>query len=138
MSITRSALIGAALAASAFCAVAQQISQPPEQQIRAMTPEQVDRTMQDMATTINQSVPMVTDRWITVRNAAYLKPLRILNYTVSIAQAYSAQDVAEFMKPNFCAGRVNLALMDRGVTYQYSVTTPAETFSIRFTRADCR
>lgn len=124
-----------AFQASAF---SQKIENSPDQRFRTMTSEQIDRTMQDMAAAVSQSAPIQTDEWTTILGAVYLKPIRTLNYRVSLSQSRSAQAVAQTMKPNFCAGRTNLALMDKGVSYQYSVTTPRDTYNITFTRADCQ
>jgi len=57
---------------------------------------------------------------------------------VQLAEALTAQAAAQNLKDGLCKGRSVLAIMGRGVTYQYSVTTPTQSYNITFKRADCQ
>lgn len=118
-------------------AVSAQTIEDPIAAIRAMSSAQVDETMQAIAQQTTLAAPLQTDQITTIVRAIYLRQMRTLNYTVQLSRAATPQEAAANMKPGLCRGRTVLALMDKGVNYQYSVTTPAQTYSITFKRSDC-
>lgn len=129
--------ISALLLFTACVSHAQSIQQSPDAVIATMTAAQVDAHMQAVAETISKSSPIRSDETTSITGAAYLKPMRTLVYRVSLSTSVSAQDAAKAMKPGFCSGRTNLALMAKGVVYQYGVTTPSESYNLIFSRRDC-
>jgi len=116
---------------------AQTISDPVAL-IRAMSDAEVDANMTGIAQHITASAPVQADAVTTIARAVYLPTLKTLNYVVRLSESVPASTAAKRMGESLCKGRTNLAFMDRGVTYQYSVTTPSQTYSISFKRGDCQ
>lgn len=125
--------LGFTLAAPLF---AQTISDPIAA-IRAMSHAEVDDNMMAIAQQTTAAAPIQSDAITTITRAIYIKSTRTLAYTVQLSRAASAQEAAANMKPGLCRGRTVLALMEKGVSYQYSVTTPSQTYNITFKRSDC-
>lgn len=121
----------------AGAAYGQTIQQSPELTIRGMTTSQVDAHMQSMAEAVSKSAPIRSDEATTITGAVYIKPLKTLIYRVRLSASIPAHEAAQSMRPGFCSGRTNIALMSKGVIYQYGVTTPTETYDLIFARKDC-
>lgn len=121
----------------AAVAFAQTVHKSPEQEISALPIDQIDQLMAATAATVAKSVPIQADEITQVVGAVYLKPLRTLNYRVRLSQDISSAAAAAAMKPGFCSGSMNKAFMSRGVKYQYSVTTPAQSYIFVFGAKDC-
>lgn len=118
-------------------ALAQKIQKSPEKQIAEASPEDVDKFMEYMAHLVNQSAPIETDSETTILRALYLQSVRIFSYSVVLSAPIAAQDSARNMKSLFCSGRTNQVLMDKGISFQYSVKTPADSYIITFSKGDC-
>ena len=133
---TRVAIAAVAMTC-ALGALAQSISDPVAE-IRVMKPAEFDAFVAAIAQQTTAAAPIQTDAVTTITRAIYLPQIRTLNYTVQLAEALTAQAAAQNLKAGLCKGRSVLAIMGRGVTYQYSVTTPTQSYNITFKRADCQ
>ena len=130
-------LLVLAIFAVSQIAHAQKIDPDPVATIQAYSPTEIDSHMSAMAQAISVSAPIQADAVTTVVRAIYVKPSRMLVYMVQLSAPISPADAAQSMKSGFCAGRTNLALIAKGVTYQYAVTTPTQTYNITFTKGSC-
>ena len=110
----------------------------PVEQVRALSSAGVDANLAALAQQVNLAAPIRTDDVTTVERAVYLPNHKTINYMVRLSQSLPSQTVASNTVAAICGGRTNIAFMDRGVTYQYSVTTPTDTFAISIKRSDCR
>lgn len=121
----------------ASASMAQTVIDPVEQ-VRALSSAGVDANLAALAQQVNLAAPIRTDDVTTVERAVYLPNHKTINYMVRLSQSLPSQTVASNTVAAICGGRTNIAFMDRGVTYQYSVTTPTDTFAISIKRSDCR
>lgn len=129
--------IAAVAMTCALGVMAQSISDPVAE-IGAMKPAEFDAFVAAIAQQTTAAAPIQSDAVTTITRAIYLPQIRTLNYTVQLAEALTAQAAAQNLKAGLCKGRSVLAIMGRGVTYQYSVTTPTQSYNITFKRADCQ
>jgi hypothetical protein len=136
MKTTSLALVTGLGLALAFPSAAQTISDPIAE-IRAMTRAQVDASMAEIAQGTTAAAPLQSDAITTIAGAIYIKKTRTLVYTVQLSRSTPPEEAAANMKAGLCRGRTVLAFLEKGVTYQYSVTTPAQTYNIVFKRSDC-
>ena len=130
-------LMAAVAMACAPAMMAQTINDPVAE-IRAMKPAEFDAYMAAIAQQTTAAAPIQADAVTTVTRAIYMPQMKTLNYMVQLSQAIAPQAAAQSFKAGLCKGRSVLANMDRGVTYQYSVTTPAQSYNVTFKRADCQ
>lgn len=121
---------------AASTSTAQTVTDPVAQ-VRSLSPAGVDANLAAMAQQVTLAAPIQTDDVTTVERAVYLPQLKTLTYMVRLSKAIPPQTVASNTVAAICGGRTNIAFMDRGVTYQYSVTTPAQTFFVSIKRSDC-
>lgn len=121
----------------ASASMAQTVTDPVAQ-VRALSSAGVDANLAAMAQQVTLTAPIRTDDVTTIERAVYLPQYKTFNYVVRLSQSIPSQTLASNTVAAICRGRTNVAFMDRGVTYQYSVTTPSETFAISIKRADCR
>ena len=135
---TQTRVAMAAIAMTCALGVMAQSISDPVAEIRAMKSADFDAFMAAIAQQTSAAAPIQTDAVTTVTRAVYLPQMQTLNYTVQLAEALTAQAAAQSLKAGLCKGRSVLAIMGRGVTYQYSVTTPTQSYNITFKRADCQ
>lgn len=132
-----SALLAAAGLVCAPALVAQTIADPVAA-IRTMSQAEVDANMAGIAQQTTAAAPIQADDVTTVVRAIYLPQMKTLNYVVRLSEAIPPAAAAKNMGGGLCKGRTVLAFMERGVIYQYSVTTPTQTYTITFKRGDCQ
>ena len=130
-------LIALPLSLLSLICFAQKIEVSPELAIQSMSPAEVDSHMSQVANAVSQSSPIRSDEITTINRAFYLKSNKTLTYMVSLSEHRNAEDVASSMRPSFCSGRTNKAFMSKGVNYQYSITTPRQSYNIIFSQKDC-
>lgn len=130
---TLAAVLAGFLASATF---AQTISDPTSE-IRAMSMSEIDATMTAIAQQTTAAAPLATDAVTTTERAIYLKQTKTITYTVRLSEPITPAAAAKSTALGLCRGRIALALMERGVLYHYSVTTPAQTYGITFKRSDC-
>ena len=124
------------LCVTASASTAQTITDTAAQ-VRALTPDGVDETMAAMAQQVTLAAPITADKVTTFERAIYLRQSKLFNYVVKMTESIPPETVAKNTLAFVCSGRTNIAFMDRGVTYQYSVRTPTQSFAISVKRSDC-
>lgn len=109
----------------------------PTATVKAMNSAQIDETMAAIAQQTTASAPIQSDATTTIVRAVYMKPVKTLVYVVQLSQPIPPEQAAKTVAGWLCKGKSVLALMERGVTYQYAVSTPTQAYNITFKRSDC-
>lgn len=123
----RHSILSAALAAMAWLNPCHAQTPQDLAAIRAATPAQIDQFMRSVAQAANRSMPMqFTDVGVIV-SADYSARTRTLTYHSKLTQSLKPWEYYQRLHDSqydFCLGKLNRALIGRGVIYRYVVDHP--------------